>query len=888
MFLNERFAFDLKPKKNRVSGNLRAVLAVVLIWWNIFPGLGFVQAQEASQTRGQSGAAQSTSTSDQSSRSGQSSTPFSNPSSSQTPTSSQTSTLPQDQTFGQKPTPSATDKQVLPGQEQQPNPDQPKEQQPQKILVKSAPAPEPEPPQNPNAPQVQVQATPYPDIPSLTDLYSQIPTSSGPLTRFGSDAFRMGTGNTDELPDDLPVGPDFVLGTGDTLRLNLWGGFSDQLSRIIDRQGQIQLPEAGTLMINGLTIAQAQTAIQHALGTQFQNEKVEISIEKVHTVRVYVVGEVQRPGAYDVSALSTPLGALFAAGGPTSRGSLRVLRQYRGQQLVRQIDLYNFLLNGMHSEDERLLPGDTLIVPTVGPLVSIGGAVRRPAIYELNGEKDLNAILKLAGGVLITASMKQIEVERIQANEKRTMFSLKLPENLSDVQQQLASFQVNDGDIVFIKQIMPYNEQVVYLNGHVYQPGKYAYHEGMTVNDLVHSYQDILPEPGESAELVRLQPPDFHPVIIPFNLHDALLGNVSVPLQPFDTVRIVGRYTGEGPKVMITGEVNRPGTYPMFEGMKIADLLRMAGGFKRSAYRADADYTSYAVQDGKTVEVSHTTVPIQSILDGDKAADRLLKPDDVLTVRTLAGWQDIGASVTISGEVEHAGTYGIVPGERLSSLLKRAGGFRPDAYPYAGIMERVQVRQLNEQARTQMIQRIEETPIDFNPGTMTSQGATETQSRLLAQRQEILTALKLQPATGRIVINITADISSWENSPADIELSPGDILTFPKRPSFVAIAGQAYNPVAITYVPGKSVDWYLRQSGGVTPNGNKKDIYVLHANGSIAPRSNGIMKPDTQIRRGDVIFVPEKIAGASQTWQNILGVAQLLTLAAMPIAIALH
>jgi len=218
-------------------------------------------------------------------------------------------------------------------------------------------------------------------MPSLQDLYTKVPSGGGGLQRFGSDAFLFGTGNANELPMDLPVGPDYVLGPGDSLIVNMWGGQSSRLERMIDRQGQIELPEAGTIMISGLTIAQAQSAIQQALSTQFQNEHVEISLGRLRTVRVYVVGDVQRPGAYDVSSLSTPLSALYAAGGPTSRGSLRLLRQYRGTQLVREIDLYDFLLKGVRSDVERLLPGDTLLVPPAGPEVSVEGMVHRPAIY---------------------------------------------------------------------------------------------------------------------------------------------------------------------------------------------------------------------------------------------------------------------------------------------------------------------------------------------------------------------------------------------------------------------------------------------------------------------------------------------------------------------------
>ena len=876
---------------NRVYGNLRAAVAVLLIFSNALPGYGRMAAQDGAQGGSQSGAGQSaapstapsTSTSPQAApRAGQT---LGQPSNQASP---QTSTQSEGQRLGQTSDQSTTGKQTSGGQDQEAKPEQSKDQQQQKVVVKTVAAPEPEAAKNPNAPDMTLQTSPYTNIPSLTDLYSQIPTESGPLYRFGSDVFRLGSGNAEELPDDIPVGPDYILGTGDTLTLNVWGSVSDRLSRVIDRQGQVDLPEAGPLMVSGMTIAQAQAAIQRSLNTQYQGEHVEISLEKVHTVRIYVVGEVQRPGAYDVSSLSTPLGALFAAGGPTSRGSLRILRQLRGQQLVRQIDLYDFLLKGVHSEDERLMPGDTLMVPTEGPLVTVGGAVRRPAIYELNGEKDLNSILNLAGGVLITASLKQIEVQRIEANEKRAMFHLKLPDNLSEVEPKLAAFEVKDGDSVFITQIMGYNEQAVYLDGHVYRPGKYAYHEGMTITDVVHSYQDILPEPGDYAELVRLQPPDLHPEVIPFSLHDAMIGNVSMPLRPFDLIRISGRYSGSGPNVTITGEVNRPGTYPMFEGMKVGDLLRMAGGFKSSAYREDADLTSYIVEDNKRVAVNHTTVPARRILEGDKTADRPLKSSDVLNIRALSGWQDIGATITISGEVDHPGVYGIVPGERLSSVLKRAGGFREQAYPYAAVFERVQARQLAEQARDKLIQRIEQTPVDLSTGTLSGEAATAAQSQLMQQRQQILASLRSATSSGRMVINITSDVSTWENTPADVELRDGDTLAIPKRPSFVSISGQVYNPLAIGFNPGKDVGWYLNKAGGPTPTANKGDIYVLRADGSVVPRNRGMMKADVQVRRGDVIFVPEKIAGPSLVWQSILGVAQLLSVAAMPIAIALH
>jgi protein involved in polysaccharide export with SLBB domain len=746
-----------------------------------------------------------------------------------------------------------------------------------------------QPYQNPDDPQVQHRTNPYTNLPSLSDLYAQFPSAQPKLRRFGSDAFLIGSGNANQLPLDLPAGPDYVLGPGDTLTLNLWGSRVDRLSRTIDRQGQVELPEAGAVMVSGMTIAQAEEAMTKVLNTQFHNEHIEISLGRVRTVRVYVVGDVQRPGAYDVSSLSTPLSALYESGGPTSRGSLRILRQYRGTKLVKEIDLYDFLLHGMRSEDERLLPGDTILVPPVGPQVTVDGMVRRPAIYELNGDLGLDQVLDLAGGVLVSASLKEVKVGRIEAHESRTMFNLQLPDNAAEARSKLAAFKVKDGDEVLISQILPYNTAAVYVQGHVFRPGKFPYREGMTVADLIHSYQDVLPEPSEHAELVRLQPPDMRPITLNFNLRDVLVGNDTIPLRPFDVVRIYGRYEIDSPTVTIQGEVLRPGSFPMSQGMTVAGLVKLAGGFRRSAFREEADLASYSVEDGQKVVTEHKEIAIQKALDGDKNADVLLKPGDVVSIRRLSGWQNIGASISLSGEVAHPGSYGIRDGERLSSVLRRAGGFTSDAFPYAAQLERVRVRELGEQARQAMIQRIQETPLQVGQNSISVSSATTAtvQESLRSQRDEILRTLRSRPASGRLVIRISSNISEWENTSADIEVRAGDTLIIPKRPNFVSISGQVYNPVAISYAPGKTLGWYLKRAGGATQAANRRGIYVLRADGTVIPSPRGWFAggfTGLRMRPGDTIFVPEKIVGGSLLWQNILGTAQIMTATAIPLA----
>lgn len=741
---------------------------------------------------------------------------------------------------------------------------------------------------NRNDPQVKRQTSPYGDLPSVRDLYSQFPSAAAKLRRFGSDAFVLGTGNADQLPMDLPAGPDYVLGPGDNLIVNLWGSQSSRISRTIDRQGQISLTEAGTIPIAGLNIDHAEKAIAAALGTQFKNEHVEISLGRVRTVRVYVVGDVQRPGAFDVSSLSTPLSALFAAGGPTDRGSLRVMRQYRGAQLIREIDLYDFLLHGVHSEIDRLEPGDTLLVPPVGPQVSVAGMVRRPAVYELRSQEGLDQVLDLAGGVLASASLKQITVERIEAHQRRTMLSLQIPQGRSAAGAELTTFRVQDGDSVVVSQISPYNEQMVYLDGHVLRPGKYPFREGMTIGDLLHSYQDVLPEPAEQAELIRLFPPDFRPETIGFSLPDALIGNDPIRLQPYDLIRVFGRYENDAPRVSIEGEVLRPGVFPMSEGMTVAGLVRMAGGFKRSAYREQADLTTYVIQNGERAQLGHRTIDLDKALDGDASADVVLQPGDVVSIRQLTGWKDIGASVTVTGEVAHAGTYGIESGERLSSVLKRAGGFREGAYAPGAILERTQVRALGEKARLEMIRRIEATPVSFKPGLLSGQDQADIQQANQQQRDQVLAALRSHPANGRLVIRISSDIGSWENTPADVEMRPDDTLIIPKRENFVLVSGQVYNQTAISYVPGKDASWYLRQAGGATPSGDKGAIFVVRANGSVVGHAGNLLTGNAlniRMRPGDSIIVPEKAVG-SQIWKNLISAAQIMSSVAITGAVA--
>jgi polysaccharide export outer membrane protein len=836
-------------------------------------------------------------------------------------------------------------------------------------------------------PEMIRAANPYNDVPSLYDMYIQAVARPTTPTRFGNEVFENGTRDSQLIPMDLPVGPDYVVGPGDGLAIDLWGGVSQRLYRTVDREGRVSLPEVGPILVSGKSLAEVQQDLQQTLRTQFRDVSADVSLSRLRTIRVYEVGDVAHPGAYDISSLSTPLNALFAAGGPTPRGSMRILKHYRGNRLVQVVDVYDLLLHGVKTDLKRLENGDTVLVPPIGPQVAVEGMVRRPAIYELKDEKNLASVLELAGGLLPTAALRHIEVQRLVAHEKQTMLSLDIPESAdaSSITKKLESFEVQDGDRIRVFPIAPYNQNAIYLDGHVIRPGRYSYHDGMRVTDVISSYKDLLPEPaGQYAEIIRLNPPDYRPSVESFNLADAFANPSGAPLlHPMDTVRIFSRFDFENPptvsvlgdvrmpgtyqtsgqihlsdavhlagglspdaqtadaqvfrympdgkfkifsvslgqalqgnpienillqprdrllihrnpdavqpaSVYIEGEVAKPGRYPLTTNMRVVDLIRVGGGLKPSAETKTADLTQYQWSDQTQLTGEHKTIALSAALAGDPNSNAPLRNGDVLTIRQLPGWDDLGASITLKGEVKHPGTYGIRPGERLSSVLARAGGFQPSAYPFGAILQRSQVRDMERSARNEIILRVKDAQSSLE--LLQDTDPKQKQAKLLAiqQWQSTLEQLTANPPLGRVTIRISSKIDRWKDSTADIELRAGDVLTIPKRPSYVMVTGQVFNATAVSFRPGKSAKWYLHQAGGPTQVANKKAIFVIRADGTVIGSKTGLWIGDSlnaALQPGDTVVVPEKALGGGLQWQSVLLTAQVASSIASTVFIALR
>ncbi len=709
----------------------------------------------------------------------------------------------------------------------------------------------------------------------MRDLYTQAITEQAPLERFGAALFRNSAAVASDKPTiDIPVGADYVIGPGDELVVEYWGSTSQRLQLTVDRQGRVVLPDAGAVVVASRSLGEAQQSIQRLLTRQLRGITVDVNMGKLRSVRVYVVGDVKNPGAYDLSSLSTSLSALIAAGGPTETGSYRIVKHYRGQKLVEEVDLYDLMLKGVSSAEIHIDSGDSILVPPAGPQVTVAGSVRRPAIYELRNESSLDQVLELAGGVPVSGQLGNLKLERIEAHQRKEMLSVNLPltGDVLAANEAFKRVQIKDGDVITVAPILPVSNRAVYLQGHVFRPGKYPYSEGTKVTDLIGSFDDLLPEAADRAEIVRLHPPDYSPVVIGFSLRDVLGKRIPSPnLQPFDTVRVFGRYETDAPKASIFGEVLRPGEYPLSDRMTAADLVRLAGGFKRDAYQDKGDLSSYSIVNGDRVELEHRDMPIGRALAGEPDTDVLLKPGDVLTIGQIGGWNDIGGAISVNGEVLHPGRYGVQRRERLSSILKRAGGFSSEAYPYGAVLERAQVREFSAKSRDEMVAGLQEQGIS---------GPRLESSATTRQRQQLVDRVKQIPLSGRLLIHINEPIEKWENTPVDVEVRAGDSLVIPKKPNFVMVAGQVYNSAAITYKKGRSAGWYLKQAGGPTSAANKKDIFVIRANGTVVGKNSGEWWSGSVshavLQPGDTIYVPDKVAGTGH-FKNIGQAVQILS-----------
>jgi protein involved in polysaccharide export with SLBB domain len=708
---------------------------------------------------------------------------------------------------------------------------------------------------------------------SLTvDKVQPQPFTVGKVTQFGYGFFRPDAAGFAPMLD-VPVGPDYMIGVGDRLVLTLWGSIEGSYELEVNRNGEVVLPKVGPVRLAGVRYEKLPQVIRLHLAKVLKDFQLSVNIGKLRLIKVYLVGQVNAPGDYNLNSLATLLNALSAAGGPTKNGSLRNIQIKRNGSPAETVDLYDFFLKGDKSRDIRLQSGDTVYVPSIGPVAGISGNVKRPAIYELKDEKTLKDLVTLADGINPGGYLQRIQISRVITNEKKTVadFNIDPTRDGKKADELIGSIPVQDMDMVKVFPIDPALRGYVRLDGYLLRPGNYALKPGMRVKDIL-SQDNLLPEYSrEIGEITRLYPPDLHPEKIMFSPAQALSGDPlhNIELREYDVVRLFSRWEMEEmPKVRISGEVQKPGEYRLFEKMTVADLLVLAGNPRRTAYLKNLEI-SRINKTGESVTASSIIVNLEEALKNNPKHNIPLMPFDELFVRKIPNWaEETDRYVTLKGEFLFPGKYPIYKGERLSSLLERAGGFTDKAYLRAAKFTRESIRELQQKRMDEAILKSEQEILKKQAELASAAASKEeleaTKSALDGLRRSV-ELLKTVKAEGRLVMQLS-ELGNFKGSPYDVELMGGDLLEVPQMPNAVNILGQVYNPTSVIPMKGADVSFYLAKSGGPTREAEEDDIYIVRVDGTVQSRQqvsmlrslifSGFMS--TTLDPGDTIVVPQK------------------------------
>jgi protein involved in polysaccharide export with SLBB domain len=727
------------------------------------------------------------------------------------------------------------------------------------------------------------------------------------LPIFGSELFKN-VPSTFAPVDNIPVTSDYVIGPGDEILIRAWGQLDVDYAALVDRTGTINIPKVGTINVAGIKYQDLQAHLKTAIGRVYRNFDLTVSLGQLRAIQVFVVGQARRPGSYTVSSMSTLVNAVFAAGGPSAKGSMRGIQLKRGNKVVTELDLYDLLISGDKSKDASLLPGDVIYVPPVGALVAISGSVNVPAIFELKPtsndprtttsdqrttNNDLGALISWAGGLASTASGQKATVERIDNHRTRKVDEF----NLDAAGRQT---NLRNGDVVTIYAVASRIENAVTLRGNVAQPGRFPWRQGMRIKDLIPRVEALLSRhywlrknqtvgmDNTIAELLRRG--QAAGVDIPVT--DLLKKNQQSQQQETDSTvaesmrrnqiaaevaaasagavknlsaATVGLGVGQGSQAGLQDERTRA---------KLADEI------KRNLSEVNWNYA--VIERTNPKDMGTTLVPFnlgKAILEGDPAQNLLLQPGDVVTIFSVDDIQVPIAKQTkyvrLEGEFANAGIYRVEPGETLRQLVARVGGLSPNAYLFGAEFtresNRIYQQKKLEEAVNRLEREIQSASISRAKNVTTAEEAAGLTQDAAAQ-QALIGKLRQVKATGRIVLELPADDAVGLKDLPDLALEDSDRFVVPSRPSTINVIGAVYNENAFVFRPEKRLTDYLRQAGGVSRTGDKADVYLLRVDGSvISKRQSGWLMGSFDGERlmpGDTIVVPEDFERT--TWTKTL------------------
>jgi len=701
---------------------------------------------------------------------------------------------------------------------------------------------------------------------NLSLLPAQASTKAG-LKPFGYDLF-TNVPTTFAPATDIPVPDEYVLGPGDNLRVQLTGSTKGTYSLVVNRSGAINFPEIGPINIAGMRFPEVRALLEQRVNAQLIGTQVSLAMGELRSIRIFVLGDAQQPGSYTVSGLSTITNALFVSGGVKGTGSLRNIELKRRGQTVGRLDLYDVLLKGDTSADQRVLDGDVIFVNPVGPMVGVAGEVRRAALYELRGEVTAREIVALAGGLNADADPKLSALTRIDNERRKTVLDV----DLSGTQE----VRLRDGDLLTVYGIRTRLEDAVAVSGHVYRPGTFEYRPGMRLTDALSGLEEL--QPGADAHYVlirRESSPGNKVEVFSADLAAAAAnpsGRANIELAPRDRIYVFDLQTGRDriidpllsdlrmqsnldqplQAVTVSGRVKVPGQYPLEPGMRVSDLIRAGGSLDDAAYGGMAELARYAVVNGEMRQTQLLDIDLAKVRAADESADIHLQPFDHLVIKEVTDWRR-NETVEILGEVRFPGVYPIRRGEALQSVIERAGGMTDLAFVEGSVFTRESLKS-REREQIAILTRRMETDL----ATLSLTAAQETgrdPSGALAAGRSMLASLREAEPVGRLVINLQKVAGTASGSRADIVLKDGDKLIVPRITQEVTVLGEVQSATSHLYVPGLNRNDYIELSGGMSRRADKKRTYVVRANGSVVAKGN-FWSSNTTVRPGDTIVVP--------------------------------
>jgi protein involved in polysaccharide export with SLBB domain len=698
------------------------------------------------------------------------------------------------------------------------------------------------------------------------------------LPIFGQNLFRS-IPSTFAPVDNVPVTADYAVGPGDEIQIRAWGQIDVDVSAVVDRDGAISIPKVGVVNVAGVKASDLPAYLKTVFGRTFRNFQLTATLGRLRSIQVYVVGQAKRPGTYTVSSLSTLVTAVFAAGGPSSKGSMRSIQLKRGNRVVADFDLYDLIVSGDKSKDAPLLSGDVIYIPPSGPMVAVTGSVKVPAVYELKQNAVLFDLFRWAGGLATTAAGQKATVERIEDHKAQTVEEF--PLDMGGL-----SRAIRDGDLVTVYSVVPRFDNAVIVRGSVAQPGRFPWREGLRVRDLLPDREALLSREywvkrnqavglddrinsilrQQSATGTHLTIDDLNQRRKPQSELDATVGDTIHRVQTESEAAKFLDPNQASTSVQVTRlQDASKGTV---EAAK-ADALRLVNQIKPSSLEVNWDYA--VVERINRDDLTTSLIPFnlaKAVIDGDPENNVLLKPGDIVTVFSK---EDIRVPISkqtqyirLEGEFASSGVHQIMPGETLKQLVARVGGLSPNAYLFGARFTRESTRLQQEKTLEDALYRLEKDMSQFNSLRAQNVTSPEDAASLKQQaenQQTLLNRLRQIRPIGRIVLELP-ETAKADNLP-DMPLEDGDRFIVPPPPSMVSVVGAVYGESSYVYKSDKRVADYLGQAGGTTKTADSGSIYVLRADGSVkSKRQEGWFTASLEGSRlmpGDSIVVPEEL-----------------------------